>query len=82
MIIIMNEDIYMYILLTSEVMRSKLYYHIIIIATMETKFQCTLYEKFKSHTMIIFYYGHMIKAGYYFGNHMTGSISNQFTSEY
>ena len=27
MIIIMNEDIYMYILLTSEVMRSKLYYH-------------------------------------------------------
>ena len=27
MIIIMNEDIYMYILLTSEVMRAKLYYY-------------------------------------------------------
>ena len=24
---------------------------------------------------------HMIKAGYYFGSHMTGSISNQFTNE-
>ena len=23
----------------------------------------------------------MIKAGYYFGSHMTGSISNQFTNE-
>ena len=24
----------------------------------------------------------MIKDGYYFGSHMTGSISNQFTNEY
>ena len=50
---------------------------------METKFQCALYEKFKSHNILLYCTtSHMIKAGYYFGSHMTGSISNQFTNEY